>query len=101
METILYKTKGLEVDMKVFEKFESSFKEQVDAEITEDRFNNDDFDPWEGTDQVVGHLSKANIVFTDDDQDMVAIPIECWDVNKEEYVDGGFIQVQHWKEVDE
>ena len=101
METILKKSPGLKIDSKIFKKFESSFQEQVDAEITEDQFNNDGFDPWEGTDQVIGTLCRENIKFTDDDQDSVSVPIECWDENVQQYVDGGFIHVQSWREVDE
>ena len=100
METILRKLEDLKIDSKIFKKFESSFQEQVDAEVFEDQFNNDGFDPWEGTEQVIGTLCREGIKFTDDDQDSVSVPIECWDTNKQELVDGGFVNVQGWKEVD-
>ena len=100
METILKKREDLKIDSKILKKFELSFKEQVETEIFEDRFNNDDFDPWDGTDQVIGTLCREKIKFTDDDQDSVSVPIECWDVDKQEYIDGGFIHVQSWREED-
>ena len=100
METILRKREDLRIDSKILKKFELSFKEQVETEIFEDRFNNDDFDPWADCDQVMGTLCREKIKFTDDDRDSVSVPIECWDPYKRQYVDGGFIHVQYWKEED-
>lgn len=97
MDTKLRKAEDLKIDSKVFKKFESYFKKEVDAVVSEDRFNNDDFDPWRNTDRIIGTLYHSDIIFTDEDNDSVAVPIDCFDTSVNSWVDGGFINVQNWK----
>ena len=89
MEYKISKLDGVNIKPYFEKMFNEDFEEALNGEIQENK------EAWKNTDLVNGTICK-DIMKTAYDDQCVAIPIECWDIDKLQFVDGGFIHVYGW-----